>query len=113
MQADFTMKDATGVLTLTGDLNAVHVDDVRQKFKDWYLANAALKHVVVDLAGVGMVDSAGLGVLIAMLKQVGERGGELRLANIQKRVRMVFEITRTHRIFDMFDSVDEAVRAAE
>jgi len=111
MQADFSAIEQTGVLTLTGDLNAVHVDEVRQKFKDWYLANASLKDVVVDMAQVSMVDSAGLGVLIALLKQVGERGGDLRLANIQKRVRMVFEITRTHRIFGIFDSVEEAVRA--
>jgi anti-sigma B factor antagonist len=113
MQADFSAKDSTGLLTLTGDLNAAQVDDLRQKFKDWYQANSGLKNVVVDLGQVGMVDSAGLGVLIAFLKQVSERQGELRLADIQKRVRMVFEITRTNRLFDIFDSVDEAVLAAE
>lgn len=111
MQADFSTQDSTGILTLSGDLNAVHVDVLRQKFKEWHQANTSVKNVVVDMGGVAMVDSAGLGVLIALLKQVAERGGDLRLANIQKRVRMVFEITRTHRLFDIFDSVEEALNA--
>lgn len=113
MQADFTVNDSVGILTLSGDLNAAHVDELRHKFKEWYQANAAMMNVVVDLQEVTMVDSAGLGVLIAFLKQVSERGADLRLANIGKRVRMVFEITRTHRLFEIYDSVAEAVRAAE
>lgn len=109
MQSEFTILNQTGLLTLTGELNVVQVDKLRQDFKDWYLSRPELKDVVVDLDAVSMVDSAGLGVLISLLKLVGERGGELRLANLNKRIRLVFEITRTHRIFDIFDSVDEAV----
>lgn len=97
---------------LTGELNAVRVDDLRNQFKSWFQANPAVQNVVMDLQGLTMIDSAGLGVLIALLKMVGERGGDLRLSGMQKRVRLVFEITRTHRIFEIFDTAEEAVAAA-
>jgi len=112
MQAEFKQKEQIGIVALTGELNAVSVDELRNQFKSWFQANPGLQNVVMDLADVTMIDSAGLGVLIALLKLVGERGGDLRLAGLQKRVRLVFEITRTHRIFEIFDTAEEAVAAA-
>jgi anti-sigma B factor antagonist len=60
-----------------------------------------------------MIDSAGLGLLIALLKHVGGRGGDLKLSALPKRVRLVFEITRTHRIFEIHDSLEEAILSAK
>jgi anti-sigma B factor antagonist len=111
MQMEFSTKEDLGLVELSGDLNVVRVDPFRQQFKEWFLANPNVKHVIIDFQNVGMIDSAGLGSLVALLKQIAERGGSLRLAGLRKRVRLVFEITRTHRIFDMYDSVDKALGA--
>jgi anti-sigma B factor antagonist len=111
MQIEFKHQDNVGVIHLAGDLNVVQVDPFRQKFKDWFVANSSTKNVVIDLKEVPMIDSAGLGVLIGILKQVRERGGELKLAGMQKRVRLVFEITRTQRIFTVSESVKDAVES--
>ena len=113
MQMDFNVQGKTGVATLRGGLNAVHVDRFRTEFKSWYDANPEVKNMVLDFSEVDMVDSAGLGALIAVLKHVQAREGDLRLAGLSRRVRMVFEITRTHRIFDIVDTVDEALATVE
>jgi anti-sigma B factor antagonist len=113
MQIEFKQQDSVGIVQLIGDLNVVQVDPFRQKFKDWFMANSTTKNVVIDLKEVPMIDSAGLGVLIATLKQVRERGGDLKLAGMQKRVRLVFEITRTQRIFTISETVKEAIRSFE
>ena len=63
------------------------------------------------MAGVDFLDSAGLGSLIALLKRVSERGGDMKIAGLQKKVRMVFEITRAFKVFDIFDNPDEALKA--
>ncbi len=105
-------KDGTwAVLRLAGSLNAAAVDRLRNEWQGWFKANPAVQTIVVDLAAVGFVDSSGLGLLVALLKWTGERGGDVKIANLLKTVRLVFEITRTHKVFEIYDSVDEALRA--
>lgn len=111
MQTTFKVLKNIGIIELDGDLNVVKVDQLREEFKNWLIANPALKNVVVDLTNVGMIDSAGLGLLISFLKQLRERGGELNLAGLQKRVGLVFDITRTRKIFGIFDDAEAAVDA--
>ena len=100
------------VLRPTGSLNAAVVDRVREEWCGWLKNEPDVRTVVVNLADVDFMDSSGMGLLISMLKRLGERDGEVRLAAIRKGVRMVFEITRTYKVFDIFDSVEEAVRGA-
>jgi anti-sigma B factor antagonist len=113
MQIEFRIQGPTGVARPQGSFNAAKVDQIRGEFAAWLEANPEMRNVVVDLADVDMVDSAGLGALIALLKRVDARGGDLKLAGLSSRVRMVFEITRTHRIFDILDTVDEALAASK
>jgi anti-sigma B factor antagonist len=56
------------------------------------------------------MDSAGLGTLIAVLKRITERGGDMKIACLQKKPRMVFEITRAYKVFEIYDTVDEALK---
>lgn len=109
MKIEYTVKQETGILTLEGDLNAVHVDRFRNEFIKWFDANPEVKNIIIDFTQVKMVDSAGLGSLIALLKLVDAREGELKLVAMSRRVRMVFEITRTHRIFDIMDTVESGM----
>ena len=69
--------------------------------------------LVVDLDDVGFLDSTALGVLVGALKRARGEGGDVRIVCTQPRVRKVFEITRLDSAFDLFDSVDEAVRGAQ
>ncbi len=110
MKSSFSNQDSTGIVTLEGVLSTTQIDAFRDAFKGWYDGNPALKNVVVDFRQVEMIDSAGLGLLIALLKHVGGRGGEMKLVGLAKRVRLVFEITRTHRIFEICDTIEEALK---
>jgi anti-sigma B factor antagonist len=69
--------------------------------------------VIVDLAGLEFIDCSGLGVLVRLMKQARERGGDLTLAAPQKRVRRLLTITGLTGIFSVYPSVQQAVRAAE
>lgn len=109
MQISFKQVQGIGIIILDGDLNVVKVDTFRKQFDEWFSPNADIQNIVVDLTQVPMIDSAGLGLLIAILKQVRERGGDLTLCGIQKRVSLVFDITRTKRIFGTFDTQETAI----
>jgi len=103
--------DGVGVVVVTDALTSASVDSFREQFVNWWQSLPELHNVVVDLSGVDFLDSSGLGSLIALLKRVSERGGDMKIAGLQKKVRMVFEITRAFKVFDIFDNTDEARKA--
>lgn len=67
--------------------------------------------LVFDLGGLQFVDSSGLGVLLSCLRQQSSTGGTLRLFGLTKPVRALFELVRMHRVFDLYNTEDEAIRS--
>lgn len=67
--------------------------------------------VVFDLSKVQFVDSSGCGAILSCLRHLNSVGGDLKLCNISKPVRLLFELVRMHRIFEIFNSRDEAINA--
>ena len=113
MSATFEIKDGVGLVTLIGPLTAGQVDAFRAEFNEWHKNSEVFRNVVLDCHGIDFIDSSGLGALIALLKRVTERGGDLKLACLPKKVRMVFEITRAYKIFQICDTVEEALQACQ
>ncbi len=111
MSVECEMRGNVGLMRVKGSLLAGNADSFRQTFDQWF-SQAGCRQVVADLTEMELLDSTGLGSLIAVLKHVSEKGGDLKLAGLQKRVRLVFEITRTYKVFEIFDTVEEALRAA-
>jgi len=69
------------------------------------------KNVIVDLTVAEFVDSSFLGTLVAGLKKATMKSGDLKIVGLQSPVRAMFELTRLYRIFDIFDSVDDALNS--
>jgi len=67
--------------------------------------------VLFDMSDMRFVDSSGCGALLSCLRTLNARGGDLKLCNVSKPVRVLFELIRMHRIVDIFNSKDEAIRA--
>ena len=70
---------------------------------------AGQKKVVFDLSKMAHIDSAGLGVLVSILQWLNANGGILKLACIQPRPKIVFEITHVFRVFEIYDTVEAAL----
>lgn len=69
--------------------------------------------VVLDLSRLSFVDSSGLGAMLSCLRQLGAKGGDLKLCGMSKQVRGLFELVRMHRIFEIYGTREEAVHAFE
>jgi anti-sigma B factor antagonist len=67
------------------------------------------KKVVLDFRDMRFIDSAGIVAILSCLRTVASQSGELKLSVPNESVRSELEITRIHRIIDVFGSVDEAV----
>ena len=67
------------------------------------------KLLVLDLAGLEYISSAGLRVILGAAKILKARGGEIRLAGTTGSVRKVFQISGFFSLFKNFDSKEEAL----
>ncbi|MDH3981616.1 MAG: STAS domain-containing protein [Kiritimatiellaceae bacterium] len=111
MLVNCSKQNGVGVVLVSKALTAATVDSFRSQLSSWQEAEREVKNFVVDLKQVDFMDSAGLGSLIAVLKRISERGGDMKIANLQKKPRMVFEITRAYKVFEIYETVEDAIRA--
>ena len=66
------------------------------------------RQVVIDLAGVEMIDSAGIGELIAVLNFAKSRGCSVKLASPNKRVYSLLKLFRLNSLFEIHMTLAEA-----
>jgi anti-sigma B factor antagonist len=69
------------------------------------------KQILINLAGVSYVDSAGLGELVGAYTTVARAGGSLKLANLTKKMHDLLTITKLVTVFESFDTEQEAVKS--
>ncbi len=65
------------------------------------LADGGQKKILLNLADVDYIDSAGIGELVSVFTTVRNAGGELKLLNLTKRVVDLLQITRLYTVFDV------------
>lgn len=75
------------------------------------LFESGTKDLLVDLKEVRFIDSSGLGVLVSGYKNASTHQGSIKLCSLQTQVKSMFELTRLHRVFDIYQTVDEALES--
>jgi anti-sigma B factor antagonist len=97
------------ILTLSGRFDALTSSQVQT----WLEEAVKVKpvHLVINLGAVTFIDSTALAVLIAGMKRARQEAGDLRLCNLQHPIRMIFELTRLDKAFEIFSGEEEAVKA--
>lgn len=110
MELNFEMRESVGVLKIGGRLDAYNSTEFKESFTKY---TEQTVNFVLDLGSLDFLDSTGLGSLVACLKAISEKDGDIRIANMSEKPRMVFEITRAYKIFEIFDDVDVAVMSYE
>lgn len=66
--------------------------------------------LLLNFSNVEHLSSAALGMLINLQKEVGKQNGALKLADIRPQIYEVFKITRLSKLFDIHNSVDDAIK---
>ena len=101
---DVVVLDLKGRITL-GEGDQLLKDKVNS------LVNQGRKRMVLNLAGVPYIDSAGLGEIVGSYTTVSRQGGRLKLLNLTKKITDLLAITKLLTVFETFESEDEAVRS--
>jgi anti-anti-sigma factor len=71
------------------------------------------RRIVVDLSECEFIDSTFLGALVVSLKKITVLGGDIKLVGLQPNVRSMFELTRMYRVFEAFETKEEAIASFE
>ena len=69
------------------------------------------KNCVLDLKDLDYISSAGLGVLMSILRQVQESGGDLKIVNMSEKIQRVFNLLGFSRMMRVYHSEQEALDA--
>jgi anti-sigma B factor antagonist len=92
-------KDENGrdVIAVRGEIDVATSPALRERL--YATIDQGARTVVVDLSQLAFIDSSGLGVLVATLKHIRERDGELVLKGLDHPAMRVFEITGLTDLF--------------
>lgn len=74
--------------------------------------NNGWKKMIVDMENCEFMDSAFLGLLITISKQLEKNSGFLKLAAVHDDAMVILEITKTNQLFQVYTSVDEALKSS-
>jgi anti-sigma B factor antagonist len=94
--------DIAGTITL-----GESADTLRDKVRS--LLQQGNKRIIVNLADVSYMDSAGLGELVRAHATAAQQGAGLKLTNVTKRLQDLLVITKLATVFDSYDSETAAV----
>jgi anti-sigma B factor antagonist len=95
------------VLEISGRLDSSSAAKL-SKWMEASLPNSAAL-LAVGMQEITFIDSTGLSVLVQAMKRCRERQGSLVLYGMQQSVRMIFELTRLNKAFDIFVNQTEAL----
>jgi anti-sigma B factor antagonist len=97
-----TVLDVTGRMTMGHDAS---------EFRDRIDSLIARAHnrIVINLAGVSYMDSAGLGELLAARTTLSTSGGQVRLVNLTQKIDELMTITKLSTVFEICSNEDEAL----
>jgi anti-sigma B factor antagonist len=96
------------ILDLSGKIVLGEGDvQVKERIKD--LLADGQRRVLLNLAEVNYIDSAGLGTLISSYTTAKREGGNLKLVNLTRRIQDLLAITKLITVFETFDNEAEAL----
>jgi anti-sigma B factor antagonist len=110
MQIDQRAVGSVMILDLKGKITLGEGDEVlKDKINSLILQGH--KKMLLNLADVPYIDSAGLGEIVRTYTTVSRQGGQLKLVNLTKRITDLLMITKLLTVFETFDNEQEALKS--
>jgi len=100
--------DGVSILDLSGKIVLGEGDmQIKERIRD--LLTDGQKRILLNLADVSYIDSAGLGALISSYTTSRREGGALKLVNLTKRIQDLLAITKLITVFDTYEDEKKAI----
>jgi anti-sigma B factor antagonist len=103
---DITILDLDGKVTI-GEGSVALRSKIRELLGD------GRNKILLNLGGVGYVDSSGIGELVSSFTAVRNQSGTLKLLNLTQKIQDLLAITKLLTVFDVFDNEGDALSSYE
>jgi anti-sigma B factor antagonist len=100
-------KDGVTVISTDERLDALAAPKLKEAVKK--ISEEPAAKLVIDLAKTKFIDSSGCGALVASLRALLKNQGDLKIARPSPQAQTLFQLTRLHRVFEIYDNLDAAI----
>ncbi|HEX8097549.1 MAG TPA: STAS domain-containing protein [Pyrinomonadaceae bacterium] len=101
---DVTVLDMSGKITI-GEGSVALRSAIRR------LLEEGKKKILLNLGGVGYIDSSGIGELVSSYTAINKEQGQLKLLNLTQKLRDLLAITKLLTVFDVYENEPEALNS--
>lgn len=101
---DVTVLDMSGKVTI-GEGSVALRSAIRR------LLEEGKKKILLNLAGVGYIDSSGIGELVSSYTAINKEQGQLKLLNLTQKLQDLLAITKLLTVFDVYEDETEALNS--
>ena len=108
MECIYVPKDKQLTLKITEEIDEHTTERLRRKI-DNEITRFLPRKVIFDFSNVSFMDSAGIGMLLGRYKVIKMLGGQLELANVNKQIERIFEISGILKIIPLVKNNEENV----
>ena len=108
MEFIYVPKDKQLTLKITEEIDEHTTEKLRRKI-DNEITRFLPRKVIFDFSNVSFMDSAGIGMLLGRYKVIKMLGGQLELANVNKQIERIFEISGILKIIPLVKNNEENV----
>ncbi|MFA6451126.1 MAG: STAS domain-containing protein [bacterium] len=101
-------QDGVTVINVVGKLNVETYSALKKRLRN--IVEEGAKRILLDVSGITEMDSTGIGVMVALLNTVREKGGDLRLAGrFAPQVEEAFNLCGLARVFVQYPNVKDGI----
>jgi anti-anti-sigma factor len=108
---EFSQKNVKGVMvfSIKGQIRISTQAECKEYF-DKLIEENSSKAAVLDMSGIGYMNSAGIGMIVECFKKFRDNGGRLVLCSLVPDITKLFEVTRLDRFIEIYPDVETAVQ---
>ena len=103
-KGDIKILDCSGKITLGEGTMAV-----RNKVRDILQSDG--RKIILNLGDVSYIDSSGIGELVSTYTTVTSKGGQLKILNLNKKIKELLTITKLLTVFQVFDDEQSSIES--
>lgn len=104
-------ENGISIVEIEGEVDLYSSPELRNVLLN--LTKSKTSAILIDLEKVKYMDSSGVATLVEALQQAKKYDGALKLGNLRDAVKDVFELSRLDKVFDIYETIEEAKRAFE
>ena len=89
--------------------NALITEPVKEQVKAMF--NSPNTRLILNLEGISFIDSSGFGVFLSIMKAANNNYGFFKICNISEEVMELFKLLQLHNVFEIYNTVDDALKS--